>query len=107
MKNEFGVVLDRSRYAPSIMQEHTDRCYICGRSDQKLDRHEPFNGPNREQSKRLGMWVVLCSERCHHGGAHKDFQISQGLKRAAQRAAMREYGWDTKEWIERFGKNWL
>lgn len=107
MTNEYGVKLDRNGYAPSIMQEDTERCYLCGRCDQKLDRHEPFNGSCRTKSKELGMWVVLCSTRCHHGDAHKRFQTARQLKQEAQEAAMEEYGWSTKEFVRRFGKNWL
>lgn len=107
MKNEFGVKLDRNGYAPSIIQQDTEHCFKCGRCDEKLDRHEPFNGAYRAKSKRLGMWVTLCSSRCHHGGAHKHFQTARELKQAAQTAAMREYGWGVEEFIEEFGKNWL
>lgn len=107
MTNEFGVKLDRSGYAPSIMQDDTERCYLCGRCDRKLDRHEPFNGASRTKSKRLGMWVALCGESCHHGDAHKHFQTARRLKREAQAAAMLKYGWDTKTFILEFGRNWL
>lgn len=107
MTNEYGVKLDRNGYAPSIMQEDLTRCYLCGACDQKLDRHEPFNGPLRGKSKYFGMWVMLCSERCHHGDVHKHFQTAKKLKEDAQRAAMNEYGWNTNDFIIEFGKNWL
>ena len=107
MKNEFGVTLDKNGYAPTIIQRDMEHCYLCGRCDQKLDRHEPFNGPYRKKSKELGMWMLLCSERCHHGGAHKDFQTSAKLKKWAQQFAMAEYMWSEDEFRERFGKSWL
>ena len=107
MKNEFGTRFDRNGYAPSIMQEDISRCYLCGRSDQKLDRHEPFNGPFRPKSKRLGMWVTLCHERCHFGQVHKFLQPSAQLKRDAQKAAMDQFGWTVADFIRNFGKNWL
>lgn len=107
MTNEYGATLDRNGYAPSIIQEDTGRCYLCGARDQKLDRHEPFNGAMRSESKALGMWVTLCHERCHQGQAHKHFQVARQLKQEAQEAAMEEYGWTTEDFIRRFGKNWL
>lgn len=106
MRNRFGERLENG-YAPSIIQDITETCYLCNRSDQKLDRHEPFNGPFRKKSKELGMWVVLCHERCHLGKAHKKFQTAKELKQAAQTAAMKAYGWDVKEFVREFGKNWL
>ena len=107
MKNEFGVPLDRNGYAPSIIQRYTERCYLCGGSTEKLDRHEPFSGPFREKSKRLGMWVTLCHHRCHLGAAHKEPGTAHELKRIAQGCAMQEYGWTEQEFIIQFGKSWL
>lgn len=46
MTNEYGARLDRNGYAPSIVQEYMDECFICranGYRD-KLDRHEIFTG---------------------------------------------------------------
>jgi hypothetical protein len=51
--------LDRNGYAPSILQTE-ERCFLCGRTDRKLDRHEPFGGPYRAKSKADGLWVLLC-----------------------------------------------
>ena len=106
-RNEYGVKLDKNGYAPSIIQTDTEHCWLCGCCDQKLDRHEPFNGPFREKSQKLGMWITLCHVRCHFGKAHRDFQTAQTLKRITQARAMHYYHWSTEEFIERFGKNWL
>lgn len=105
MTNEFGIVLDRNGYAPSIVQYEMDRCYICGRTDEKLDRHEPLNASNRQKSKELGLWVALCRschEKCHQ---YRDF--GEAMKRTTQSRAMLKYGWDYNEWRRRFGKSWL
>ena len=107
MRNDYGVRLDRNGYAPSIIQEDISCCWLCGCKDQKLDRHEPFNGPNRVKSKALGMWVVLCHTRCHFGKAHKDKRLDAIMKRYMQKRAMEYYNWTTQEFIRRFGKNWL
>lgn len=98
--------MDRNGYNPSILQKG-ERCFLCGRRDRKLDRHEVFGGAFRGKSKKLGLWVLLCHEPCHLLRAHGDAEISQGLRRFAQQRAMTEYGWTVAEWRREFGKNYL
>lgn len=100
---------DRNGYAPSIIQPDTSFCFLCGRRDRKLDRHEPFGGALRQKSKRLGMWVVLCHHPCHEGstGAHGIFEVNRELRAEAQRRAMEAYGWTMEDWLREFGKNYL
>ena len=102
-------MLDRNGYSPSIVQEDTSSCYLCGRRDRKLDRHEPFGGPYRQKSKRFGMWVVLCHHPCHEGntGAHGDPEINRALRAKAQHRAMDAYDWTMADWLREFGKNYL
>lgn len=107
MVNEYGARLDRNGYAPSIIQPDGERCWMCGMQDQKLDRHEAFPGPFRTKAKRLGLWVLLCSDRCHHGGVHKYRRDALVLKQTAERAAMIAYDWDLEKFIKEFGKNYL
>lgn len=107
MKNEFGVTLDRNGYAPSIVANTETRCFLCGCSDQKLDRHEIFHGAYRAKSKLHGLWVPLCHFRCHLGGVHKQAYLDLDLKAKAQQAAHGAYGWTSEEFIERYGKNYL
>lgn len=99
----------RSEYAPSIIQEDLTCCFLCGRRDRKLDRHEPFGASNRDKSKALGMWVLLCHEDCHEGrhGVHHDAEKSKELKKIAQKAAMETYGWSITDFIREFGKNFV
>lgn len=106
-RNKYSAPLDSNGYAPSIMQQDLSRCYICGRSSEKLDRHEPFGGALRSKSKKMGLWVTLCHWICHLNGAHAHGEIAQMLKREAQQRAMDYYGMTTDEWIELFGKNFL
>lgn len=108
MKNEYGVVLDRNGYAPSVVTVDHTRCLLCGRRNSKMDRHEPFNGPLREKSKRLGMWVLICHE-CHQGtdGAHSNGDKARQLKRITQKSAMEFYGWSMDDWHREFGKSFL
>lgn len=107
MKNEYGVTLDKNGYAPSLMQKDT-RCYICGYYG-RTARHEVFSGPLRQKSKRLGTWCHLCPN-CHQNGpqaAHRSAETANWLKRKAQEATMKRYGWDVEEFVRQFGRNWL
>ncbi len=111
-QNEFGVTLDRNGYAPSILQAEADGCFLCGRNgtEDRLDRHEVFGGAYRQRSKELGLWVELCHHAHHIFGpaaVHNDRQTDLALKQEAQRVAMDVYGWDTAEFIARFGRNYL
>ena len=105
--NEHGQPLDKSGYAASIMQEDLSHCFLCGRCDRKLDRHEPLQGAYRDKSKADGLWVTLCHVPCHEGLAHGDRETREYLSRIAQEKAQEVYGWDTAEWIKRYGKNWI
>ena len=110
MTNEYGAPLDRNGYAPSIMQDSETECYLCGASDQKLDRHEPIGGAYRQKSKRHGLWVSLCHDRCHLYGpyaAHQSAETANLPKEHAQMAAMDAYGWSMNKWRGEFGKNYL
>lgn len=109
MKNEYGAKLDKNGYSSSIMQSDLSRCYRCGRTTGKLDRHEIFGGANRAKSKRYGLWVVLCNDGCHLGtwGVHYNAEVMEQLHREGQIAAMTAYGWTKEEFIKRIGKNYL
>ena len=108
MTNEFGAKLDRNGYAESVIQEDNTRCFLCGRRDQKLDRHEVFSGPLRTKCKNLGIWVCLCQD-CHQGnhGVHKNVMKAAALKRIAQSRALKHYGWSMEDWHREFGKSFL
>lgn len=109
MVNEFGVELDRNGYAPSIVQ-FDDSCYLCRRRDEKLDRHEIYHGSNREKSKRLGLWVLLCHDRCHENGkyaVHKNAEIDFLLKQRGELCACSHYGWMPDDFMKAVGKNYI
>ena len=99
--------LDKNGYAPSILQDDLTQCFLCGRRDRKLDRHEPFSGAYRNKSKADGLWFKLCHEDCHLRGVHGDAQKARELRQYAQKEAMYHYGWGLDEWRQRYGKNYL
>ena len=100
---------DSNGYIPSIIQEDTTRCFACGRSDRKLDRHEIWGASNRQKSKAYGLWIVLCHEPCHLGKDGYQYSASKarGLKAYGQIKAMEHYGWTEDEFRQRFGKSYI
>lgn len=98
---------DRNGYEPSILQDDLSVCWRCGRSCEKLDRHEVWGGALRAKSKRLGLWVMLCHQTCHLNGVHKDAREAERLRKKAQRVAMKVYGWSKEEFINQFGRSYI
>lgn len=97
----------RNGYNPSIVQADIEHCFLCGNSSGKLDRHEVWGGSNRQKSKALGLWVVLCHEPCHLSLAHGDRKTMDYLHQTGQRAAMEKLGLSTEEFIKLIGRNYL
>lgn len=95
---------DRNGYLPSIVKTERE-CYICKRTGD-LARHEPLDGiGRRSKSKELGLWVYLCPY--HHAMSHNDRQLQDELREDCERAALRQYGWTTQDFINEFGKNYI
>jgi len=112
--NAYGAGLDRAGYAPSIIASRLRGrcCCLCGlpAGREKIDRHEPWGGANRQKSKELGLWVELHHWGCHEGpgsvhGGNGD--AARRLRADAQTAAMLRYGWSRERWIAEFGKSEL
>lgn len=74
-----------------------------------LHRHEVFYGCNRQNSIKYGLVVFLPPElhNMSDRGVHFDKEFDLYLKRVGQAAAMNYYGWDIKQFIKVFGKNYL
>jgi hypothetical protein len=106
MRNEYGESLDRNGYAISLFDLYSGTCFVCGRSDRALQRHEIYHGAYRDKSKALGLWVQLC-DVCHDRLHHRDARIDRQIKEYAQRVAMNQYGWTVAEFRKRFGKSYL
>lgn len=100
--------MDRNGYNPSLLQTDMTRCFLCGRRDRKLDRHEVFSGSYRQKSKATGMWVMLCHSDCHEGrnGVHQNPARAHELRQLGQMALM-ENGWTVEDVRREFGKNYL
>jgi len=105
MKNQFGERLDRNGYAESIVGESRS-CYVCGRTDRPVQRHEVFHGYNRTKSKNLGLWISVC-DLCHGKIHHRNSEIDHWLKCRMQEIAMEHYGWSIEDFRREFGKNYI
>lgn len=94
----------------SIIQTDPTYCYLCGGQGTSLDRHHVFGGPSRNASERYGLTVYLCHDECHIFGknaVHKNAERNRRLKQDVQRKAMKYYGWNFDDWLQRFGKSYL
>lgn len=105
MKNDYGETLDRNGYAPSLVNWPGENCFICGKTNRPLQRHEVYHGPYRSKSKALGCWVPICDE-CHtkvHAGYNR---LDYRLKLLFQKKATEKYGWSENQFREVFGKSY-
>lgn len=90
----------------SILKTEKGTCILCGRKGQ-TEEHHLFGGPNRRLSEEDGLKVYLCP-RCHHDRIHGlDRQAIEFLKQEGQRAYMETYSKGTRDFVVRYGKNYL
>ena len=96
--------LDSNGYAPSIMGNDEDECFICGISGVDLVRHEAIYGTaNRRNSKKWGLWVTICTN-CHKA-IHEMPEckyVDLALKQTAQKCFIDRYG--REKFREVFGR---
>lgn len=109
-----GRIMDDDGYAPSIFPESEHACFYandryssCGTGD--IHRHIIFYSTKdnglREISKAHGAWLNLCPV---HSGYVKFFpQMKRALEREAQQRMMELCGWDEKQFLHVFGKDYL
>lgn len=88
----------------SIMQK--DKCcYICG-TERGLHLHHCLHGTaNRKLADRDGLTVYLCAE--HHRRVHAINDMDLSLKQFAEEAYLEHYGKTIKDFVARYGKNYL
>lgn len=93
----------------SILQNENDkRCFLCGGYG-AFEWHHIFGGAYRKKSEKYGLKVRL-HHKCHNeppNGVHFNIDAMQNLRKIGQTAAMQKYGWNTKQFIDIFGKNYL
>ena len=80
----------------------SDCCFLCGKGGD-LARHEIYGGADRQTSKAVGLWVLLCPA-CHEK-AHSQSSWADALKQLGQREFIREHGAD--DFNALFGRNYL
>ena len=76
--------LDRNGYGQALIP--WDGCFVCGRKDRPLQRHEVFHGPYRSKSKEHGCWTTVC-DLCHEK-VHRDAMLDRKLKVIFQHKCM-------------------
>lgn len=92
----------------SIIQKHTDRCFMCG-ATRWLEWHHVYGSALRSKSEQYGLKVRLC-HYCHNeppNGVHFNKELRQKLQALTQKIAMKHYGWTTEEFIAKFRKNYI
>lgn len=91
----------------SILQDEK-KCFLTG-CTKGLHRHHIFNGFNRDNSEKYGLWVWLKWDRhiadSPHSTPHNDPTIDEMLKRMAQRKFEETHSRD--EFMQIFGRSWL
>ena len=92
----------------SILQDKKE-CYITG-STNNLHKHHIFEGTaNRKLSERDGLWIWLRSDwhNLSDYGVHFNKELDLKLKKMAQKKWQEYYNKTTKDFIARYGKNYL
>ena len=91
----------------SILQDKKE-CYVCN-STLDLHIHEVFFGKNRQKSIEDGCCVYLCSK--HHNmsgvGVHFNHKLDLELKQLMEKRWLDHYNKTIKDFIQRYGKNYL
>jgi hypothetical protein len=92
----------------SIIQKHTDRCFICG-APRGLEWHHVFGGAMRDKSEKYGLKVRLC-HYCHNeppNGVHQNKDHRLKLQAYVQGKAMEHYGWTVEDFRKEFYKSYV
>lgn len=96
----------------SIIDYPENRCAVCGMSRDLETHHIFFGQANRRLADADGLVCKLCWP-CHrgqtgvHGGSERSHEIDLQLKEAAQYAWMKHYGKTEKDFLARYGRNYL
>jgi len=94
----------------SIITNDLERCFVCGAVN-NLHLHHTLFGNNRKKADEDGLVVPLCIY--HHTGSNEAVHCKNGkkldnyLKRTSEVAWLVYYNKTIKEFIERYGRNYL
>lgn len=92
----------------SIIQKHTDRCFMCG-ATRWLEWHHVFGAALKKKSEKYKLMVRLC-HYCHNEppqGVHQNRERRRRLQAYAQKKAMAHYGWSREDFRREFYKNYI
>lgn len=92
----------------SIIQKHTDRCFMCG-TTRWLEWHHIFGAALKKKSEKYKLMVRLC-HYCHNEpprGVHQNREHRRHLQACAQRKAMEKYNWTEDDFRKEFYKSYL
>ena len=88
--------------------QNEKKCYVCGTTI-NLHIHEVFFGKNRKKSIEDGCCIYLCGR--HHNqsneGVHFNKKLDLELKREMEEHWINHYMKDIKDFIKRYGRNYL
>lgn len=94
----------------SIMQDKKE-FYITHQTGRLHEHHIFFGTGERKLSEKYGLkvWLIPELHTESNEGVHckNGLILNMELKKQAQRDAMKYYGWTVKDFIRRFGKNYL
>lgn len=107
----------RMRHPKSILHSKESRtCYLCillhgdYRLHSRLQEHHIFDGPNRKLSEEYGLKVCLCLPHHLNGfgpeAVHSNAEVMRLLQQAGQQAFEERCG-SRKDFIEKFGRNYI
>lgn len=94
---------DRNGYNKSLFNTEYGECYICHKITDTA-RHEILHGPNRQLSKKYGLWLNLCPP-CHARVHQEDNGRYRYLKENAQN--LFNLAFPEEDFLKVFGRNYL
>ena len=95
--------MDRNGYNDSLFVTEHGKCYICHRHIDTA-RHEVLHGPNRQLSKKYGLWINVCPS-CHTRVHAEDNGRYRYLKELAQ--IKFEVVYPEKDFLTIFGRRYI
>ena len=89
--------LEKNRY--SIFTNNYNKCFYCGKQNEKLDLHEVYGGSNRKRSMQNGLVIPLCRN------CHSNEKIISYLRIQLQKEYEKNHS--REQFIQLIGKNYI